>query len=77
MDINGRQIIVLNCEGDGSGNQVDLFTATSKANKMVKAKKSLNISDEHGDQVIFTTLISFSLTVILGANLCRQIYGNR
>ena len=51
MDINGRQIIVLNCEGDGSGNQVDLFTATSKANKMVKAKKSLNISDEHGDQV--------------------------
>ena len=53
MDLNGRHVLVLNNEGDGSGNQVDLFTApaTSKANKMIKAKKSLNISDEHGDQV--------------------------
>ena len=59
MDINGRQIIVLNSEGDGSGNQVDLFTATSKANKMVKAKKSLNISDEHGDQVICIGFLKF------------------
>lgn len=53
MDLNGRHVLVLNNESDGSGNQVDLFTApaTAKANKMIKAKKSLNISDEHGDQV--------------------------
>ena len=53
IDINGRQIIVLNSEADhGSGNQVDVFTAgTGKSNKMIKAKKSLNISDEQGDQV--------------------------
>jgi len=55
IDINGRQIIVLNSsegsENNGSGNQVDMFTAGTKNNKMIKAKKSLNISDEQGDQV--------------------------
>ena len=62
MDLNGRHVLVLNNESDGSGNQVDLFTAptTAKANKMIKAKKSLNISDEHGDQVGNTYFFFFS-----------------
>ena len=52
-DISGNNVLSLGdheAGGSGAGHQLELFSISTKT-KPIKSKRSLNISDEHGDSI--------------------------